>query len=184
MCLVRSHINMSVQDMTHPPSNLLSHVEAMLVSTLRQDLLFVRVCWSALSLTIWSFKVFTPSMEEIETLNGHGLSSFGDLYPPTRVCLTTGCPNHRSCNNVATLSNPVAYKAVRYSLQYGVLPIHVTSTYCHRCLHQYHHNYVVCKVDDARVYYGGVPEVIQVATHFFIDSQVLEMFATAKVFGW
>ncbi|KIK96648.1 hypothetical protein PAXRUDRAFT_137985 [Paxillus rubicundulus Ve08.2h10] len=55
--------------MTHPP-----HVEAMLVSALRQDLLFIRACWSALSSTIWSFKVFTLSLEEIETLNGHGLS--------------------------------------------------------------------------------------------------------------
>ncbi|KAF9220169.1 hypothetical protein BS17DRAFT_769559 [Gyrodon lividus] len=174
---------MSVQDMTHPPSNLLPHVEAMLVSTLRKDLLFVRACWSALSSTIWSFEVFTPSMEEIETLNGHGLScgiDFGDLYPPTQVCLTTGCPNHHSCNNVATLSDPVTYKAVQYSLQYGVRHIHVTSTYCHRCPHQYHHNYVVHKIDDAHVYHGGVPEVIQVATHFFIDSQVLEVLLLQK----
>ncbi|KIK92939.1 hypothetical protein PAXRUDRAFT_146190 [Paxillus rubicundulus Ve08.2h10] len=118
-----------MQDMTHPPLNLPPHVEAMLMSALRQDLLFIRACWSALSSTIWSFKVFTPSLEEIEMLNGHGLLcgiAFGDLYPPTRVCLMTGCPNHHSCSNVATLSDPVTYKAVWYSLQYSVLPVHVT----------------------------------------------------------
>jgi regulation of enolase protein 1 (concanavalin A-like superfamily) len=35
-----------------------------------------------------------------------------------------------------------------------------------------------------RVYYGGVPQFIQVAQHFFMESALLEFFATAKVFGW
>ncbi|KIJ11061.1 hypothetical protein PAXINDRAFT_164184 [Paxillus involutus ATCC 200175] len=117
-------------------------------------------CWTALRLTIWSYEEFTPSMKEIEMLNDHG------------------------CNNAATLSDLVMYKVVWYSLQYGVLPIHVTSTYCYSCFHQCHHNYVVRKDNNACMYYGDVPKVIQVAMHFFIDNQVLEMFATAKVFGW
>ncbi|KIK72201.1 hypothetical protein PAXRUDRAFT_181164 [Paxillus rubicundulus Ve08.2h10] len=169
-----------MRDTTHPPSNLPPHVEAMLVSALKQDLLFIRA-YIEWPWVVVQHRYVLPFGGSSALM---ALVAFGDLCPPTQVCLTTGCPNHCSCSNVTTLSNPVTYKAVWYSLQYSVVPIHVTSTYCCRCLHQYHHNYVVRKVDDAHVYYGGVPEVIQVATHFFIDNQVLEMFATAKVFGW
>ncbi|KAK7020302.1 hypothetical protein R3P38DRAFT_3194859 [Favolaschia claudopus] len=52
---------------------------------------------------------------------------------------------------------------------------------CHR---RYHSNYYVHKESSLRVYYGGVPNVLQVATHFFIESSLLELFANGMVFGW
>ncbi|KIK81567.1 hypothetical protein PAXRUDRAFT_751912 [Paxillus rubicundulus Ve08.2h10] len=66
----------------------------------------------------------------------------------------------------------------------GVLPIYTTSTYCRKCLRQYHHNYIVQKSSSSQTYYCGVLDVIQVATHFFINTAVLKLFANAKVFGW
>jgi CxC5 like cysteine cluster associated with KDZ transposases len=54
------------------------------------------------------------------------------------------------------------------------------------CRRRYYHNYVV-HADSAvnsRTYYPGVPDVLQVAEHFFIDASLLEFFANGKVFGW
>jgi hypothetical protein len=52
------------------------------------------------------------------------------------------------------------------------------------CHHRYYHNYRVHKASSQRTYYGGVPEILQVAQHFFFESALLELFATAMVFGW
>jgi hypothetical protein len=52
------------------------------------------------------------------------------------------------------------------------------------CNRRYYHNYYVHKQSSLRIYYGGVPNVIQVAQHFFIESGLLELFANGTVFGW
>jgi hypothetical protein len=57
------------------------------------------------------------------------------------------------------------------------------------CSRRYYHEYAVYRLsptsdDYLRVYYPGVPEFVQVAEHFFIETQVLEFFANGMVFGW
>lgn len=52
------------------------------------------------------------------------------------------------------------------------------------CNRRYYHNYSVYKGLSSRTYYVGVPDVIQVAQHFFIESAVLEFFVNGMVFGW
>ncbi|KAJ7118529.1 hypothetical protein C8R43DRAFT_1137271 [Mycena crocata] len=52
------------------------------------------------------------------------------------------------------------------------------------CNRRYYHNYVVHKETSLRTYYGGVPDVVQVAQHFFIESALLELFTNNMVFGW
>ena len=101
---------------------------------------------------------------------------------------------------MAILTDPATYQATRFTLDYGALPIFATSMYCRsvyslllslsvinffeECFRQYHHNYSVHKNTETRAYYPGVPCTIQAATHFFIDTPLLELFANAKVFGW
>ncbi|KIJ05544.1 hypothetical protein PAXINDRAFT_93335 [Paxillus involutus ATCC 200175] len=176
-----------MHDITHPPLTLPTAVEGLLIGVTGMDFESVRRGWLLLKHVVWSAQELLPSSQEAEIFNLHGHChglAFHDLYPPTRVCLTKGCPNQRDCNNVATLSDPVKYQAVRFTLGFGALPVHSTSTYCRQCHRRYHHNYVVHKDSDSRIYYGGVPDTVQAASHFFIDSQVLEVFANAKVFGW
>ncbi len=50
------------------------------------------------------------------------------------------------------------------------------------CQTRYHIDYNIQK--SQRTYYGGVPDVIQVAQHFFIESSLLELFVAGQVFGW
>ncbi|KAJ7708089.1 hypothetical protein B0H17DRAFT_971679, partial [Mycena rosella] len=83
-----------------------------------------------------------------------------------------------------TLTDPLTHKATLYTLQSGVLPVYTSSVYCRSCNRRYYHNYYVHKQSSLRTYYGGVPNVIQVAQHFFIESALLELFANGMVFGW
>lgn len=50
------------------------------------------------------------------------------------------------------------------------------------CKRTYHHNFYVH--GGTRTYYGGMPEVIQVAMHYFMDQALLEFFATSQEFAW
>ena len=56
--------------------------------------------------------------------------AYRHLYPPTRVCNTSGCIGHRHSNNIKTLTEPVTYKATLFTLREGSLPIYTTSLYC------------------------------------------------------
>ncbi|KAI5997233.1 hypothetical protein F5J12DRAFT_906966 [Pisolithus orientalis] len=106
--------------------------------------------------------------------------AYGDIYPPTYVCLSSDCPNYQ----MGVLTDPITYQATQFTLQYGVLPIYTTSMYCCKCFQRYHHNFSVHKSTNTQTYYYGVPSTIQVATHFFIDTPLLELFANAEAFGW
>lgn len=52
------------------------------------------------------------------------------------------------------------------------------------CRSRYYHNYRIDQVTLTRVYYGGIPDVIQVAQHYYIESALLEMFTNQMVFSW
>ena len=52
---------------------------------------------------------------------------------------------------------------------------------CNRC---YYLNYFVDKTSLQRVYYDGIPNIIEASPHAFIVTPLLEMFANAKMFGW
>ncbi|KIJ07033.1 hypothetical protein PAXINDRAFT_121288 [Paxillus involutus ATCC 200175] len=186
-CVAKPAIQQSMQDVCHPPASLPPAVSQLLAGVLALDVNMIQNCWTTLRSTVWHHDEVTLSAIDVKCYNAHGRShgiAYGDLYPPTRVCLSPDCPNFRSNNDVSTLSDPVTHKATRFTLRAGVLPIHTTSTYCRKCLRRYHHNYIVQKSSSSRTYYCGVLDVIQVATHFFIDTAVLELFANAKVFGW
>jgi hypothetical protein len=99
------------------------------------------------------------------------------------------------------LTEPVSHKATLFTLRDGAIPIFTTSYYCHGtfrlvkldfhdltspsdCHFRYYHNYRVHKATSKRMYYGSVPEYIQVAQHYFFEADLLEFFANAMVFGW
>ncbi|KAF4577396.1 hypothetical protein EYR40_000009 [Pleurotus pulmonarius] len=54
-------------------------------------------------------------------------------------------------------------------------------TYCNT---RYYHNYCVNKSESTRTYYGGLPDILQVAEHFFLESALMELLIAGQVFGW
>ncbi|KAJ6580125.1 hypothetical protein DFH09DRAFT_855229, partial [Mycena vulgaris] len=80
------------------------------------------------------------------------------------------------------LTDPLTHNATLFTLKHGALPIYTTSLYCRACNRRYYHNYHVHKQSSLQTYHGGVPETVQVAQHFFIESALLELFANNMVF--
>ncbi|KAF8158569.1 hypothetical protein B0H34DRAFT_656485 [Crassisporium funariophilum] len=106
-------------------------------------------------------------------------------YVSTDSCLQfSRCKNYRTSNSIRTLTNACTYKATLFTLREGTMPIFSTSLYCRGCNQQYHHNYSVHSQTNLQEYYGGIPNVVQVLQHCFVDCALLDFFATSKVFGW
>jgi len=52
------------------------------------------------------------------------------------------------------------------------------------CGTSYRHNYSVGRNSGHRIYYGGVPEIIQVGEHHFIEGKVLNLFIGMMLTAW
>ncbi|PPQ67448.1 hypothetical protein CVT26_007242 [Gymnopilus dilepis] len=195
--LVRPTLQASVKDTSCPPDALPRRVLLTLSRALKASIPTVEDCWQALKRNVWTSSNIVASVEEIHLLNECGRPfeiGYRHLYPPTRTCRKAGCRNQRDSDEVKTLSEPVTHKATLFTLREGALPVYSTysSTYALRmltadaagCHRRYYHNYSVHKQSSSREYYGGVPEVIQVSQHFFMESSLLELFAVGKNLGW
>ncbi|KAJ7254456.1 hypothetical protein C8J57DRAFT_1035565, partial [Mycena rebaudengoi] len=108
--------------------------------------------------------------------------AFGHLFPPVRVCQDPSCSKYCAHENIMTLSEPMTHKSTLHTLRNGALLVYTTSLYCRGCHRRYCHNYFVHKTSSLGTYYGGVPQNIQVAQHFFVESPLLELFANGMVF--
>lgn len=53
---------------------------------------------------------------------------------------------------------------------------------CLECYTSYHNNYSVC--DGQRMYSPGIPELIQIGEHQFVEVAVVKMWRTEMLFGW
>ncbi|KAH7927102.1 hypothetical protein BV22DRAFT_1103930 [Leucogyrophana mollusca] len=153
-CIALPAIQRRVVDIHQAPTDLPVDVLLLLSAIFARDVTFVRDFWNVLRTAVWVHGEVFPTEHEIKD------------------------------DHVSTLTDPVTHKATLFTLRDGAIPVHSTSTYCRKCHHRYHHNYRVHKSSSERLYYGGVPRVIQAAQHFFLESSLLELFAVAKVFGW
>ncbi|KIJ60382.1 hypothetical protein HYDPIDRAFT_98972 [Hydnomerulius pinastri MD-312] len=176
------YIRHSTANVSNPPASLPSRVVRLLSTAVECSPEAVQHCWNVFKSVTWTSSSISPEVDEVELFNRagqeHGMA-YGDLFPPTRVCLNTACSGYRS-----TLSEPVVYEATLFTLRHGTLPIHSTSTYCRKCLTRYHPSYHVRAGVGMRTFYQGVPDVVQAADHYFLETALLELFAACKTFGW
>ncbi|KAJ7672974.1 hypothetical protein DFH06DRAFT_979239 [Mycena polygramma] len=166
-----------------PPAVLETIAAALGVSDTR----LVQTCWAAFKDIVWDHPNLSASEDEILAYNNAALSrgtSFRHIFPPVRTCIDPRCTNHNDSDDVMTLTDPLDHKATLFTVKNGALPIYTSSLYCRKCNRRYYHNYYVHKQSSLRTYYGHVPNVIQVAQHFFIESALLELFSNGMVFGW
>ncbi|KAG9310197.1 hypothetical protein JVU11DRAFT_9837 [Chiua virens] len=64
-------------------------------------------------------------------------------------------------------------QCVLYTLADGSLPVYLVHLSCEACKINYHHNFKVFKGE--HTYYGGIPDIIQISEHQFVECQVIEM---------
>ncbi|KDQ48967.1 hypothetical protein JAAARDRAFT_144139, partial [Jaapia argillacea MUCL 33604] len=73
-------------------------------------------------------------------------------------------------------------QAVFFTLDQGARPAYSIHLYCEKCNINYHHNYFVH--DGMRTYYNGIPDVIQVAEHQFVERRLIELWTTLMLVAW
>ncbi|KAG2746555.1 hypothetical protein P692DRAFT_201877121 [Suillus brevipes Sb2] len=161
-CMAKPFIRQCMTDIRHPPIHPPEVVVSLLAGALGQDPPTILACWVAFRQIIWTHGAVLPTDQEIEAFNRHGLVR----------------------GIVATLTDVNTFRASLFTLRDGSLPVHSVSTYCRQCHARYYPNYWTNNTDSTRIYYAGVPSVIQAARHFYIEAALLELFAATKVFGW
>jgi hypothetical protein len=91
-------------------------------------------------------------------------------------------------------------QAVLYTFDMGAVPIRSVHLYCagtyqlvtywvvinffHRtvCNTNYHHNFHV--KDGIRIYYYGVPDVVQIGEHQFAEKRLIQLWITLMLVSW
>lgn len=107
------------------------------------------------------------------------------LFPPTRICTNHDCTKQGSL--LRRKDEP--RKVVLFTLGEGACPTYSIHLVCHGilfsfvqvphpdpyigCNTNYHHDYTV--KDNVRTYYGGVPDVVHVGDHQFVERKVLNL---------
>ncbi|KAG9317734.1 hypothetical protein JVU11DRAFT_1951 [Chiua virens] len=161
-----------------PPILLPPSAERFMASACKIPLVAVQACWTVFKGVLW--KTRSPSCigdsilrAQPMVFEGHGLPSgftFHTFYPPTQFCSTPTC--QRTLKNLRMIRAEQRW-CVLYTLADGAIPVYAVHLMCEACGINYHHNFTVR--NGQRVYYGGVPDVLQVGEHQFVEKHVIEM---------
>lgn len=121
------------------------------------------------------------------------------IYPEQRYCLNPDC---QRTQKGLSLKKAEQRQAVLYTLDNGPLPVWSVHLYCESlfiflkkqvcrcslskkkgCNVNYHRNFYVHQ--GRRTYYGtGIPDIIQVGEHQFVERKVIELWITLMVVSW
>ncbi|KAH9856809.1 hypothetical protein C2E23DRAFT_866135 [Lenzites betulinus] len=164
------------------PEDLPRSTRAYLVGQMDLTGIEVSALWTALGPLVWSTENVDwlgedPTWRRDSSLSQGGLS-FHMLYPPVRVCNRTYCTNRQLLRQRVDAFHNVTL----FTLDQGVCDAQAVSLRCAACNTTYKLNYTVNAKQ--RTYYGGVPDVIQVAEHTFVERRVLELFKTLSLLSW
>lgn len=124
------------------------------------------------------------------------------LYPPVTACLNTQCMNTKLLRNKDGMRKVVlftigdgacaTYSCHRVcSCELSVLvrekPTRHTDIGGTACGSNYHHNFYVDEsrvTNKTRTYYEGVPDVIQISEHKFMERKLLRLFSSLMLISW
>ncbi|KAF8057809.1 hypothetical protein FPV67DRAFT_1677039 [Lyophyllum atratum] len=160
-----------------PPEILPPSVKTFLEDSCKISEECVEDCWEVLRSTIWGVGV---NREQDFAEHGHsrGLTS-RTLYPPCQTCSNLDCSRNKKGQ---LLKKAEQRQAVLYTLGEEALPVYAVHLYCESCNINYHHNYSVEK--DKRTYYDGIPEIIQVGEHQFMERKLIQLWITMMLVSW
>ncbi|KAF8867685.1 hypothetical protein BD779DRAFT_1408333, partial [Infundibulicybe gibba] len=100
------------------------------------------------------------------------------LFPPTSVCQNQVCPNYHQ-GLLRTKDKPRNVVLYTITGAHAAISVHLM---CHQCSTNYHHNFSVH--GGLRTYYGGVPDIIQIGEHQFVEQAVLNLFTGMMLVSW
>lgn len=137
--------------------------------------------WTVTGQLVWTGQALPEVIqdEDIESLiqllktgddEGPLVRSAISLHPPQFHCIIDV-----SCDICHRIKEAEQNRIVVYTRARGTLPGTETKLYCRDCHTVYYHNYSTHK--GQRRYYGGIPSYLQVASHIFLEKDLIEHFA-------
>ncbi|KAI0054519.1 hypothetical protein BV25DRAFT_1922614 [Artomyces pyxidatus] len=181
-----------------PPRSLPPHVSSFCAAALGIDTathpFLITQCWEAFRDVVWAPSFRRSSRYDplhdgglLDVFLIHGLQhelGFFDLYPSTRICLDPHCARASYAFGGRELSRLLRTPATIFTRDFGALPIWSYSASCSGCNSRYYPNYYVLGTSKRRTYYQGVPSVVHVAMHSFIERGLCDRFTQSMVCAW
>jgi len=160
------------------------------------DFQLITSCWTALRQVVWNWPQSSSTLDllsssgdllDIFLTYGTRLAiGFYDVHPPTRTCLDPACVVRRSGGRTEArrLTRYRVAAAVLFTAAHGPIPCWSHSFACRKCHTRYYHNYYVHDSRSRRTYYGGMPSVLHVRTHVFVQRSLCTRFEMSMVCAW
>ena len=122
------------------------------------------------------------------------------LYLPQHTCINPSCER---CQSGHLLKKEEQRQAVLYTLDKGAIPVRSVHLYCDselsqligstsvqkqcllvisECRTNYYHNFRVKAA--VRIYYDGIPDIIQVGEHQFIEGKLIRLWIMMMLVSW
>ncbi|KAK7684278.1 hypothetical protein QCA50_012602 [Cerrena zonata] len=176
--------------LTTPPTRLPANIHEFLQCCMSLSDETLKIAWEALKTLIWeedtSDKETSLKKMYLPLFLRFGLSrniSFIPLYPPIRTCLE--CRLHNtSQNSDHILGEGRSHPITIFTQECGPIPGYTHSLYCRKCNTRYHPDYYVHSKATRRTYYGTSLAYLQIATHYYIDRKLAELFTSMMVNAW
>ncbi|KAF8451067.1 hypothetical protein L210DRAFT_3385227 [Boletus edulis BED1] len=133
--------------------------------------------WTLLKTSVWfeqPLGLYEPFRQHGHV---HGILPHA-LYPPHHTCKNMDC--QRSLTG-QLLTTAIQRDALLYTLG-GVVATKHVQLHCESCKVTYHHNFYV--KGDHRHYYDCIPDIIQVATHVFLEQRLIDLFDSQANLAW
>ncbi|KAI0348894.1 hypothetical protein OH77DRAFT_1594523 [Trametes cingulata] len=137
--------------------------------------------WSALREIIWEHGegVFAhelfPQFDEV--LDKSGRLAGRTIYPPKRTCENPQCSRQRLLRHKAKPT-----RVSLFTLRNGVSDVWHVHLHCNDCGTEYYCDHSSYK--GVRTYYADLPAIVQVATHTFMERDLLEHFLKLSLLSW
>ncbi|KAG2029274.1 hypothetical protein BDR03DRAFT_881284, partial [Suillus americanus] len=131
--------------------------------------------WKALRNTIWHGDGGASSTADMDDI---WLTAPRPLFPPHHTCQTRDCPAHVQ----GTILKKAQRQVVLYTLDNGPIATYSVHLYCAKCNTNYHHSFSVKA--GVRTFYPGIPDILQVGGHQFVETKVVHLWRTMMLVSW
>ncbi|KDQ59117.1 hypothetical protein JAAARDRAFT_57079 [Jaapia argillacea MUCL 33604] len=148
---------------TIPPAVLPPTINTWLSHSAEIPPEYIQKCWDLFKEMVWDDE------EQVLSLGDHHEEAMRHY-------------GHENGLGMDRLTKAEQRQAVLFTLDRGVRPAYSVHLYCEKCYINYHHNFSVH--DGMRSYYDGIPDIIQVAEHQFVERQLIELWTTLMLVAW
>ncbi|TFK17030.1 hypothetical protein FA15DRAFT_683625 [Coprinopsis marcescibilis] len=168
-------------DMSRPPTTLPEQVKEFLHCSVSIALEDIDICWKAVKQTVWSLDA-TAHASAADARLSHSYRnriSTQALYPPVLKCTDPLCS---ATDKLLRGGDKSEKKIVLYTIGDGMCATYHHQLWCLGCRTVYHHNYAV--KNGVQTYYGGVPGVIEIGKHHYVEKAEINMFINLMLISW